>query len=104
MSTVSNFISGVDDFAGGIINSNLGQTALQIYQQRTQAEIAREQARAQAEIERQRAAAAAAAAKAASQSSTTTGGGGSGFDPKFVLYGAAGVLGLGVIIWAATRK
>jgi hypothetical protein len=97
----NSFLSGVSDFFGGIIESPLGQTALDLYKQKTAAEIAADQARAQAEAERARAKAAADAAKAAAK--TSTGSPGGGIDPKLILYGVAGLVGLGVIVWAARR-
>lgn len=57
------FLSGVDDFLGSVLNSNLGQAATQYMQLRGEAEIAKERAKAEAAAIAAQAKAAAVAAQ-----------------------------------------
>lgn len=99
--TAPSFLAGVDDFLGGVLNSNTAQGVLDIYKQKTAADIARDKAKADAAAD----AARMKAAQLAASGGTATGGTpGGGFPTKYVLYGVAGALGLGLVIWAATRR
>ena len=91
--TAGSFMSGFSDFFGTAIDK-LGPLATTIYTTKTQADAAKAQAKAQAN-------AVTSAPKTAVTSSTASGG---GFPPQYVLYGVVGAVGLGVIIWAATRR
>lgn len=99
--TTNSLFSGVDDFVGGLLNSDIGKAALDIYKQKTAADIANDQAKAVAKIEADRARAAAAAAQTAANAGT---GGAFGMSSQTLLYAGAGIVAVGLVIWAATRR
>ncbi len=93
--TDNNSALSVWDTVGSFLEKGV-DVATTVYLTEAQRKAAEKQAKADAE----RAKADAAQAKQNAATPTSSSGG----IPPMVLYGAAAVVGLGVIIWAATRK